>query len=262
MNIPYDLNNPIEADELSKKYMEISGICPIQDHNSLAFVQDEAIRVYQFNLSTKEITAYVKHDLGDSEDLVILGSTAYILHAGKRPAIYRITDYNSGSSQCERYDLNLNKDYDPEGLCYDPQEKCLLIACKGSPTKGDTVRKIFSFDIQSGTRSHSPVFTIDSRDFLGETGDTFNPSGIAIHPKSNDIYLVGTKEIKMIVCYGSDSIFKGSWELDKNQFNQPEGIAFMKSGELIISSEGKKGKKGKKARKAKIFIFPFQEQLY
>ena len=258
MKIPYDLNNPTELGELSKKYMEISGICPIQDNNSLAFVQDEAIRVYQFNLSTKEITEYVKHYPGDSEDIVILGNTAYILHAGKRPAIYRITGYNSGSAQCERYDLNLNKDYDPEGLCHDPKENRLLIACKGSPIKGDKVRKIFSFDIQSGTRSYSPVFTIDSRDFLDETGDTFNPSGIAIHPKSNDIYLVGTKEIKMIVCYGLDGVFKGDWELDKNQFNQPEGIAFMESGELIISSEGKKGKK---ARKANIFIFPFQEQL-
>jgi len=262
MDIPYDLNNPTEPDKLSKKYMEISGICPIKDNNSLAFVQDEATRVYQFNLSTKEITKYVKHGSGDSEDIVVLGNTAYILHAGKRPAIYRITDYNSGSAQCERYDLDLNKDYDPEGLCHDPKENRLLIACKGSPTKGDKVRKIFSFDIESGNRSHSPVFIIDSRDFLDETEDTFNPSGIAIHPKSNDIYLVGTKEIKMIVCYGLNGIFKGGWKLDKKLFNQPEGIAFMKSGELIISSEGKQGKKGKKARKAKIFIFPFQEQLY
>ena len=257
MDIPYDLDNPIEQYELPKKYMEISGIWPIQEYNSLAFVQDEAIRVYQFDLSTQEITEYVKHNPGDSEDIVILGNTAYILHAREWSAIYRITGYNSGSAQCERYDLNLNKEYDPEGLCHDAKENCLLIACKGSPIKGDTERKVFSFDIQSGTRSYSPVFTIDSREFLDKPGDTLNPSGIAIHPKSSDIYFVGTKGVKMIVCYGLDGTFKGAWDLDKNKFSQPEGIAFNDSGELIISSEGRKGKK---TIKAKIFIFSVQGQ--
>lgn len=255
MNILYDLENPTKQYKLPNKYVEISGICPIQGSDSLAFVQDEAIRVCQLDLSSKEIKEHVKHESGDSEDIVIIASTAYILHAGKRPAIYKITDYSSASAQYERYDLDLSKDYDPEGLCHDAKENRLLISCKGSPVKGDRVRKIFSFDIQSETRSFSPVFTIDSRDFLDKNGDTFNPSGIAIHPKSNDIYLVGTKEVKMIVCYGSNGIYKGYWVLNKKQFNQPEGIAFMKSGELIIASEGKKNKKGKKGGKAKIFVF-------
>lgn len=258
MNIPYDLKKPLKTYKLPKKYMEISGIWPIQDNDSLAFVQDEAIQVYQFDLSSTEITECAKHGSGDSEDIVILGNTAYILHAGKRPAIYKIIDYNSELSQCDRYDLNLDKNYDPEGLCYDVKGNRLLIACKGSPVKGDKLRKIFSFDIQSMTRSNKPVFTIDSRDFLEGTGDTFNPSGIAIHPHSKDIYLVGTKEVKMLVCYGLNGVFKGAWKLNKDKFKQPEGIAFMESAELIITSEGKQSKNGKKAKKAKVFIFPFQ----
>lgn len=255
MNSPYDLKNPTEIYKLPKKYMEISGIWRIQDNDSLAFVQDEAIQVYQFDLSSTGITEYEKHGAGDSEDIVILGNTAYILHSGKRPAIYKIIDYNSGSSQCERYDLNLDKEYDPEGLCHDAKDNRLLIACKGSPVKGDRLRKIFSFDIQSMTRAYLPVFTIDSREFLGRSGDTFNPSGIAIHPQSNDIYLVGTKEVKMIVCYELSGVFKGAWKLDKDKFNQPEGIAFMESGELIIASEGEKSTKGKKGKKARVFMF-------
>jgi uncharacterized protein YjiK len=256
MNIPYDLKNPKKMYKLPNKYMEISGICPLQGLNSLAFVQDEAIRVYRFDLSSEEITKYAMHEPGDSEDIVILGNTAYILQAGERPAIYGVTDYMDESAQCDRYDLNLNEEYDPEGLCHDAKENRLLIACKGSPINGDTERKIFSFDIQSGKRANSPVFTIDCQDFLDRGGDTFNPSGIAIHPKSNDIYLIGTKGVKMIVCYGLDGGFKGAERLDKDRFNQPEGIAFSESGELIVSSEGKKGKKGKRAR---IFLFPFEE---
>ena len=41
MNIPYDLKDPRKTYELPNKYREISGICPLQGLNSLAFVQDE-----------------------------------------------------------------------------------------------------------------------------------------------------------------------------------------------------------------------------
>ena len=255
MNIPYDLKNPKKIYKLPNKYREISGIWLLQGLNSLAFVQDEAIRIYQFDLSSEEITKYAKHGSGDSEDIVILGDTAYILQAGKRPAIYKLADYMDGSAQCNRYDLNLNEEYNPEGLCYDAKENRLLIACKGSPINGDTKRKIFSFDIKSEKQSNTPVFTLDCQDFLDKDGDTFNPSGIAIHPISNDIYLIGAKGVKMIVCYGLDGRFKGAERLDKDLFNQPEGIAFSKPGELIISSEGKKGKK------ARIYLFPFNHNL-
>jgi len=158
-----------------------------------------------------------------------------------------------GSAQCDRYDLNLNEEYEPEGLCHDAKENRLLIACRGSPINGGTERKIFSFGIQAGKRANSPLFTIDCRDFLDGGGDTFNPSGIAIHPKSNDIYLIGTKGVNIIVCYGLDGGFKSAERLDRDRFKQPEGIAFSESGELIVSSEGKKGKK------ARIFLFPFKE---
>ena len=95
---------------------------------------------------------------------------------------------------------------------------------------------------------HSPVFAINSQDFLNDSEDTFNPSGIAIHPQSNDLYIIGSKGEKMIVCYTLKGHFKGAWRLNKSQFSQPEGIALMQSGELVISSEGKKGKKGRGGR--------------
>ena len=254
MNIPYDLKNPKKTYKLPNKYREISGICPLQGLNSLAFVQDQAIRVYRFDLSSEKITKYAKHKAGDSEDITILGNTAYILTAGKRSAIYRVADYIGRSPQCDRYDLKLNEEYDPEGLCHDAKGNRLLIACKGSPTKGDTERKVFPFDIQSGRRAKSPVLTIDCQEFLNEGKSTFNPSGIAIHPITNDVYLIGTKGAKMLVCYGWDRRLKGAARLDEDRFEQPEGIAFAESGELILCSEGAKDKEGKKAR---ILLFAF-----
>ena len=251
MNIPYDLKKPRKTYKLPKKYREISGICPLPGIHALAFVQDEAVRVYLFNLISQKITKYTKHTMGDAEDIVIIGNTAYILTAGKRPAVYRVVDFMGGSQQYDRYDLKLNKKYDPEGLCHDPVGNRLLIACKGSPTKGDTQRKIFSFETQSGRRGTAPILTINYRDFVDKGEGSFNPSGIAIHPITNDVYMIGTKGAAMLVCCGWDGSIKGVARLDKDRFEQPEGIAFTASGELIICSEGAQGKK------ARILLFTF-----
>ena len=74
---------------------------------------------------------------------------------------------------------------------------------------------------------------------------TFNPSGIAIHPKTREIYLIGTSSLKMVIRLNK----KGDKILNKKNINniygQPEGITFSDQGDLFISSEAKGGKKGK-----------------
>jgi len=240
---PYDLSTPTKSYSLPNKYREISGISPLASNNSLAFVQDEAVQIYNFDLISETISEYVKHEDGDSEDIAVAGNTAYLLKAGKHPAIYEFTNYTRKNAYREYYELGLRKDQDPEGLCHDVKRNRLLIACKGSSKKKDRTRSVYAFDLQSKQMDHSPILSIDSRDFLNDSEETFNPSGIAIHPRSNDLYIIGSKGVKMIVCYGLNGNFKGAWMLDENQLIQPEGIAFMQSGELVISSEGREGKK-------------------
>ena len=218
-------------------------------------MQDEVIQIHLLDLNSGKVTEHTKHDDGDSEDIVIAGNTAYLLKAGKEPAIYKVTHFNSEHAHFKRYNLDLHKDQDPEGLCHDIQRNRLLIACKESSKKKDRTRGIYTFDLQCMQMNPSPLFVIDSRDFLDSTEDTFNPSGIAIHPQSNDLYIIGSKGEKMIVCYTLEGHFKGAWRLDKSQFIQPEGITLMQSGDLVISSEGKKSKK------AEILIFSHRNNL-
>ena len=243
MHFPYDLRTPMKIYSLPNQYKEISGISPLASNNSLAFVQDEAIRIHTFDLISEKITEHTKHEAGDSEDIAIAGNIAYLLKAGKHPAIYKVTNFTCKNAHFKRYDLDLHKDQDPEGLCHDVKRNRLLIACKGSPKKKDRTRGIYAFSLQSMQMDHSPVLTIDSQDFLPNSEDTFNPSGIAIHPQSDVLYIIGAKGVKMIACYGLDGHCKGAWRLNGNEFIQPEGITLMQSGELVISSEGKKGKK-------------------
>jgi uncharacterized protein YjiK len=253
MRFPYDLNRPDATYKLGKKYREISGIWPLPGSETLAFVQDELIRVYQFDLATEEISRSEASLEGDSEDVVILGRTAYILVAGGQPAIQKFTDYTDQKAPIARYDLGLDKAHEPEGLCLDAKGDRLLIACKGSPVRSDRKRQVHSFDLRTHKpNTTSPVLTIDS-DTLGIGDDTFHPSGIAIHPNAEEIYVVGTRGVKMLVRMRWNGTVDGATELDKKRFEQPEGIAFSRSGDLFICSEGKK-------RKARIYRFSPKER--
>ena len=251
---PYDFSHPVKRYGLPDQYKEISGISPLEDNDSLAFVQDETVQIHLIDLKTGTITELAKHDDGDAEDIAIAGTTAYLLKAGKQPAIFSVTAFQGKHADFRRYDLGLQKQHDPEGLCHDAQRHRLLIACKGSSSKKDHTRDIYGFDLQAMQMNPSPIFTIDSRDFLDDSGDTFNPSGLAIHPQSDDLYIIGSKGATMIVCYGINGHFKGALKLNKDQFIQPEGITFLSSGEILICSEGKKGKR------AELFIFSGTQQ--
>lgn len=248
-HFPYNLRTPIKSYSLPDQYKEISGISALENNNSLAFVQDEAIQIHTFDLISEKVTEHTKHEAGDSEDIAIAGNIAYLLKAGKHPAIIKVTDFTCENAPYEHYKLGLHKGQDPEGLCHDVKRNRLLIACKGSSKKKERTRDIYAFNLQSMQMDHSPILAIDSQDFLTDPEETFNPSGIAIHPQSDVLYIIGSKGVKMIACYELDGYCKGAWRLNENQFIQPEGIALLQSGELVISSEGKKGKK------AKILVF-------
>jgi len=70
---------------------------------------------------------------------------------------------------------------------------------------------------------------------------TFQPSGIAVHPVSNEYYIVASVG-KLLIVLGRDFEILSITKLDKRFFKQPEGICFDESGTLFISNEGKGSK--------------------
>jgi uncharacterized protein YjiK len=252
MSIPYDLDNPDSTYKLPERHVEISGIWPLPGEDALVFVQDEALQVHHLDLSSGAVTEYNTHGFHDSEDIVAVDDTVYILTAGEQPMLHEIIGYSGEMPVYRDHDLRLDPLYDPEGLCLDVLHKRLLIACKGSPLDGDSARLVFAFDLQSKQRSEAPVLVIDSSDFLDDEG-IFHPSGIAIHPQTGEVYVVSTRSIKMIVRYSPEGCFLGKAKLRKKRFPQPEGITFAESGDLFIASEGKKNKK------ARIYRFRYED---
>jgi len=69
----------------------------------------------------------------------------------------------------------------------------------------------------------------------------FQPSGLAIHPFNDEIYVISATPGMLVVIDRSGDV-RNILPLDKHIFRQPEGICFSPDGDLYISNEGKNGR--------------------
>jgi uncharacterized protein YjiK len=149
----------------------------------------------------------------------------------------------------KRFQLFYPKKNNTEGLCYDPVTKKLLIANKddsGLKNEKKSTKAVYSFDMASQKLDVNPFLIIKEKDFETIAGDKikFNPSAIAVHPKTNDIYILSTRDTKCMAVFSRDGKLKSFKLIDEDLMPQPEGICFSSEGVLYISSEGKKGEPG------------------
>lgn len=261
----YDMGSPDHRYTMPAILEEISGIS-WTGKGTLACIQDENGIVFCYDLEKEKVVSEVKFGKdGDYEDISIIKNTAYVLKSNGH--IYRVKNFKKNEIKVKRYKTLLSNKNDAEGMVYDSSQNRLLIACKGSPSiekenphKG--YRAIYSFDLETNQLLEEPVYLIDLRKIDGykDQGNftqfssklskilgisdpygNFRPSGIAIHPLTDEIYMISSVG-KLLVRLDRDGYILGVHSLDPNLFRQPEGICFSPEGELYISNEGRGGK--------------------
>ena len=158
----------------------------------------------------------------------------------------------------------LTSDNNIEGLGYWSKRNRLMLACKGSPSakhKYERSKAVYDFDIAENKLKKKPMFLI-TKDKIKEyvtaknaTGlmnklhqqvrikDAMNfaPSGIAVHPTSQHIYIISSHGHTLFVVDEKGKILHIEF-LNQSKFHQPEGIVFDLDGTLYISNEGEKAK--------------------
>ena len=246
----YDLKNPTHRWVLPSELVEVSGNTWI-DKNHLILIEDLSPNLYYVKFDDKTATlektvpfAETEKDKVDIEDVTIVDNIVYALWS--HGALFKITDWQN-KPEVEKIKTGLSKDNNTEGLCFDPVTRQLLIACKDNPGTGvDSAKAVYSFNIEKSQLSEKPFMVIHPKDFKSITGDdlSFNPSAIAVHPITHDIYILTTRDNKGLAVFTYDGVLKSYQSIDKELMQQPEGICFNPQGKLIISSEGKKGDPG------------------
>jgi uncharacterized protein YjiK len=261
----YDLGTPDARYKLPAYLEEISGLS-YYGKGKIACVQDEKALIYIWNLEKEKIIE--KYDFGDDadyEDITVVGKTAYILR--NNGSIYRIKNFKKKDRKVKKYKTELKAKNDTEGMAFDPRANALLIACKGSPSiekenPYEGYKAIYKFDLEEEKLVTRPHFLIDLDRLdsyidrsvftklsvkvakslrLIESETSFKPSGIAIHPQDDEIYIISSVG-KLLIILNREGKVQDVKELDPKIFRQPEGICFSPTGDMFISNEGQGGK--------------------
>lgn len=262
---PYDLKKPDIRVVLPNELIEVSGLCWIES-NKLACVQDEDGIIFIYDLAEEKIVREIEFEEdGDYEGIELVGKDAWIVKSNGN--LYRVKDWmDNEDRETKKYKTDLSKKNDCEGLALDPEHNSLLIACKGFPylddKEGSKQKAVYRFDLQNKELEEKPVYIIELEQvkyykkyntmttwgveilaMLDESkGDvSFQPSGIAVHPLTGNIYITGAVGDMIIVLHPTGEIL-AMIPLDASQYRQPEGICFDAEGNLYISNEGKESR--------------------
>ena len=252
----YDFSSPQKIYVLPAILHEISGITAVSS-STLACIQDENGVVFFYNITTDKIVKqiYFSYD-GDYEGITSVNSTLYVLRSDG--VVFELRDFESEKFRKSIY-VNGVPGGDNEGLCYDHLNKRLLLGPKSSfGKKGGEKDKRYVYGFDPGTKKllPEPILIIDPveiKKFARENnlkvpvknkkGDKKEPdiefriSAMGIHPLTNKLYIISGMEQLLFVFDTKGRIEFIEW-LDPEIFPHPEGITFLKNGDLFISNEG------------------------
>lgn len=275
-NLPYQLDSPSKTFKLPPDLIEISGLSYSEKRKSLCAVQDEKGRIYSIDPNDGSVAKPIKFwKSGDYEGVEFVGNTIYVIKS--TGTLYEVKNIGEESQDVIKYNTFLTRENDVEGLGYDQDKNCLLIACKGLPKGDDSYdiakmkKEIYRFNIASKEMDETPAFVITQQmlyDFimkydLGPDQDKmldyfqpdrsllFSPSALGVHPITKDIYILSSVK-KILIVLGPSGKVKHIGLMNKRLHRQPEGLAFNKEGTMFISNEGKEGI-------AKIHRFDYQK---
>lgn len=245
---PYRLGSPSQKLKLPKELREISGLAWLEEERLVA-VQDENGIIYTIDFKHGEIDS--RSTFGpknDYEGITRHGKTTWVLRSDGR--LFEVEE-----EEVVEHETPLDSRYNVEGLAWDEKGKRLLLACKEFSGEGlDGKRSCFAYDPTSREFPEEPFLTLDLDEILEASASfdkrdtlerTFQPSGMAIHPISGNIYFISSVGKKLAVYTRSGSLLQVT-SLKYKHFKQPEGICFAPDGRMYIANEG--GGKGRIVR--------------
>lgn len=256
-SLPYEVNKPKFIYELPKALTEISGLTFSTLTKRLLAINDEEGIVYALDPLSGTVIDKIK--FGKADDYEGIASHDGYLYIAESNGNIKVVKEDSKTKIIEFND-RLSSANDIEGICYNPMTKTLLLAAKGaSATEGNTksVKSIFTMNIDNGAIRKQPYLEVNMKESyqsLYHNEDTgilnamtssskfrkYGPSGIAICPRSNLIYLLSSNSKSLAVLDHDGNILSVTM-LDQKIHAQPEGITFDEDANLYISNEGKKG---------------------
>jgi uncharacterized protein YjiK len=232
--------------ELPKELREISGLA-VDNQGHLWAHGDEAGIVFELDYKNRSIMKSFALSDGtrpiadDFEGIAAADSLIYMVTSAGR--IYEFREAANGQSVLYTlFTTGVGRDFEIEGLAYQPERKALLLMSKAplnDANKG--LLKIFEWSIDTKQLVDDAEITIPISQFSRQIpGRSFHPSGIERHPASGHYFVVAAQEnaIAEITPHGA---VIAVIRFPQGTHPQAEGITFAHDNTLIVSDEGGKG---------------------
>jgi hypothetical protein len=243
----YDLAADAGKEEkLPRVLEEISGLATTPDGRLFAHNDERAI-VYQIDQESGEVIKAFSLGVlgisGDFEGIAVAGERFFL--ATSAGQIVEFREGEAGSSvRYTIHSLGLGSRCEMEGLAFDEAEGALLMPCKtprARDLEGHLV--VFSVPVNSMKPDPMPRIFLPLEELAARgLGDGFHPSAIEVHPQTRSLILVAAREESLLELSPRGEILatKG---LKRKDHPQPEGVAFLPDGSLVLADEGQ-GKRG------------------
>jgi hypothetical protein len=178
---------------------------------------------------------------GDFEDIAIVGDRFFLVTSNGV-----LVEFGEGQDGARvpftPYPTALAGICEVEGLTYDPASDALLLLCKQMKDKAARHRaEIYAWSLQDRRLEAQPRLTVPFTSLALLTGaKSFNGSALALTPGGKSLALVAGPQ-QVFAEIGLDGSVLMGGALDRAAQPQPEGMAFLPDGTLLVGSEGGKG---------------------
>lgn len=226
---------------LIKPLKEVSGLA-VSATGDLIAHNDELAKTWHIStvdgaiLKSLEFKHVGRSFLGDFEGVARVGEATWMINS--RGYLFRTIPNEDFVAV---YDTRLGRKCEVEGLAWWRQRNALLIACKrtsGKKLKGKAV--LFTWSLETHTPERGRI-TIDLKVLKKTHGlKTFQPSGVAVSGDGSELFVLSSK-VPAIAVLSADGDLLRVHKLKKKHHPQPEGIALLGDGTLVIADEGEKG---------------------
>jgi hypothetical protein len=251
----YNLNDEGSIEHLPFGVNHIAGLTSLTG-NQLCFYQEKNGTISIYDLKGDSLINQITiGDLGTCLSLVQYDSTFYMLtDQAQLHEIHPPIEENPVAT----IDLMLPQE-EILSMCLDKRDNQFLL-CSSSRTpgdKGNILHTVYSLALQAGAEELEPLFTIEAQEiesFVNAQNQSsknhmlygkvdslchlnFEPKSIAVHPKSNEIYILSPNDRAITVCNKAGEVINFIALNDKKCSN-PGKLTFLQNGDLIITNEG------------------------
>lgn len=231
----YNFSQPVKR-VLSEDLNEISGLYFLHQDSSIITLNDEEGKFYRLDLKGKLLgKAFKFAKKSDFEDLTTDGRYWYAIKSDGE--VYRVSGAFTDQVETRTFPFT-EAGWEFESIFFDAARQQLVTLSKIPKSYSQGRIPAFVLDTASGAFRFDSSYSPDTTSILSLTGKKkweCKPTAAAIHPLTGELYILSVHDRLLLTM--KDGKVNGVYPLHKTTFRQPEGIAFMPNGDLLISNE-------------------------